>query len=103
MAAISGRPWAALCAVLALSLGVGACSLVNPPETPVSGQALAERLVQEGRHAEAARAYGEGSTDAARVLVNAGQSPANGWPRAMRRRRGRPRPRCRPRPAAGCP
>ena len=59
MAAISGRPWAALCAVLALSLGVGACSLVNPPETPVSGQALAERLVQEGRHAEAARAYGE--------------------------------------------
>ncbi|MGO9931929.1 MAG: penicillin-binding protein activator [Steroidobacteraceae bacterium] len=55
MAAITRRP--RFCAALALSLiGVG-CSLVNPVESPTDQQEHAARLVRDGKHAEAARAY----------------------------------------------
>src|SRR5271155_1226570 len=57
MAAILRRPLA-LHAALAVSLLAAACSLVNPVEGPSDKQEHAARLVQDGKHAEAARAYG---------------------------------------------
>jgi uncharacterized protein len=59
MAAISRRPRLVLCAALAASLLLSACSLVKPVETPVDKQARAQRLANEGKHADAARAYAE--------------------------------------------
>src|SRR5277367_1352948 len=59
MAAISRRPRLPLYAGLALSLILGACSLLKPVETPQDKQAQALRLAQEGKHAEAAQAYAE--------------------------------------------
>jgi outer membrane PBP1 activator LpoA protein len=56
MAAILIRP-RALSAALAVSLLAAACSLVNPVEGPSDKQQNAARLVREGKHAEAARAY----------------------------------------------
>jgi hypothetical protein len=56
MAAIFRRP-RALSAALAVSLLAAACSLVNPVEGPSDKQQNAARLVREGKHAEAARAY----------------------------------------------
>jgi outer membrane PBP1 activator LpoA protein len=56
MAAILRRP-RALHAALAVSLLAAACSLVNPVEGPTDKQQNAARLVREGKHAEAARAY----------------------------------------------
>jgi uncharacterized protein len=47
----------ALHAALAVSLIAAACSLVNPVEGPTDKQQNAARLVREGKHAEAARAY----------------------------------------------
>jgi uncharacterized protein len=59
MAVISRRPRLVLCAALAASLFLSACSLVKPVETPVDKQARAQRLANEGKHADAARAYAE--------------------------------------------
>jgi outer membrane PBP1 activator LpoA protein len=56
MAAILRRPRAPF-AALAISLIAAACSLVNPVEGPTDKQQYAARLVREGKHAEAARAY----------------------------------------------
>ena len=42
-----------------MSLIAAACSLVNPVETSGDKQEQAARLVREGKHAEAARAYAE--------------------------------------------
>jgi uncharacterized protein len=59
MAAMSRRPRLTLYAALTLSLLAAACSLVKPVETPTDKQEHAARLVREGKHAEAARAYAE--------------------------------------------
>ena len=59
MAAISRRPWLPLYAALAISLVLAACSLVKPQQPAEDQQARALRLVQEGRHADAAQAYAE--------------------------------------------
>ncbi|MHB8474957.1 MAG: penicillin-binding protein activator [Steroidobacteraceae bacterium] len=59
MAAISRRPRLPLFAALAVSLTLAACSLVKQEQAPEDSQAKALRLVQEGRHAEAAKAYAE--------------------------------------------
>ena len=56
MAAMFRRP-RALPAALAVSLIAAACSLVNPVEGPTDKQQNAARLVRDGKHAEAARAY----------------------------------------------
>jgi uncharacterized protein len=63
MAAISRRPRLALCAALAISLSVGACTLVKPPLPPVDKQEQAAKLTRDGKHAEAARAYAELSVE----------------------------------------
>jgi outer membrane PBP1 activator LpoA protein len=58
MAANFRRPRALSAALaLAVSLLAAACSLVNPVEGPSDKQQNAARLVREGKHAEAARAY----------------------------------------------
>jgi outer membrane PBP1 activator LpoA protein len=59
MAAISRRPRLALGAALSLVLLVTACSLVKPTEGPSDGQERAARLVRDGKHADAARAYAD--------------------------------------------
>ena len=59
MAAISRRPWLPLCAALAFSLTLAACSLLKPEQAPEDKQARAQRLGQEGKHADAAKAYAE--------------------------------------------
>jgi len=58
MAGILGRP-RALCAALTLSLIAAGCSLVKPVEGPSDKQENAARLVRDGKHAEAARAYAD--------------------------------------------
>ena len=58
MAAISLRP-RALCAALTLALIAAGCSILKPAETPLDKQELAVRLVRDGKHAEAARAYAD--------------------------------------------
>jgi len=58
LAAIRRRPWSALGAALVLAAQT-ACSLVQAPETPVDQRTQVERLVQAGRHAEAAQGYAE--------------------------------------------
>src|SRR5271155_3391980 len=57
MAAISRRPRLAL--TVALMLLAAACSLVRPPEETLDGQERAARLVREGKHAQAAKAYAD--------------------------------------------
>jgi uncharacterized protein len=57
MAAISRRPRLALYAGLAVSLVLGACSLVKQEQLPQDRQENAARLVRDGKHAEAAQAY----------------------------------------------
>jgi len=59
MAATLRRPRLAQIAILTVSLIVAACSLFKPVETPVDKQEHAARLVREGKHAEAARAYAD--------------------------------------------
>src|SRR6202142_3619958 len=60
MAAMLSRPRALqLHAALAVSLLAAACSLVNPVEGPSDKQEHAARLVRDGKHAEAARAYAD--------------------------------------------
>ncbi|HEX4243384.1 MAG TPA: penicillin-binding protein activator [Steroidobacteraceae bacterium] len=59
MAAISRRPRWALYAALTISLAIGACSLVRPPQPAEDRQAQAVRLAQAGKHVEAAQAYAE--------------------------------------------
>jgi outer membrane PBP1 activator LpoA protein len=59
MAAIMRRPRLALCTALTLSLLAAACSLVKPLQTPADKQERAARLVRDGKHAEAARAYAD--------------------------------------------
>ncbi len=59
MAAIYRRPRVALCAAVAMSLVLAACSLVKPEETPADKQDGAARLAHDGKHAEAARAYAD--------------------------------------------
>jgi uncharacterized protein len=59
MAAMLRRPRPALLAALTLSLIAAACSLVKPTESPADKQAQAARLVREGKHTEAARAYAD--------------------------------------------
>jgi outer membrane PBP1 activator LpoA protein len=59
MAAIGRRPWFVLCIVLGLSSAQSACSLVQAPETPADTRAHVERLVQQGKHLEAARGYAQ--------------------------------------------
>jgi hypothetical protein len=63
MAAISQRPRLARCAAIAISLIVGACTLVKPPLHPVDKQEQAAQLIRDGKHAEAARAYAELSVE----------------------------------------
>src|SRR3984957_18931116 len=63
MAAISRRPRLALCAAFAISLIIGACTLVKPPQPPVDKQEQAAQLIRDGKHAEAARAYAELSVE----------------------------------------
>jgi hypothetical protein len=62
MAAISRRPRLLLYAALTISLILAACSLMKPAQAPEDPQARALRLVQEGRHADAAQAYAELAT-----------------------------------------
>src|SRR5450432_817692 len=59
MAAISRRPRLALYAALTLAVLAAACSLVKPIEGPAEKQEHAARLVRDGKHAEAARAYAD--------------------------------------------
>jgi len=59
MAAITRRPRMPLTAALALALILAACSLVKQENTPPNEQQHAQRLVGEGKHAEAAQAYAE--------------------------------------------
>src|SRR5271166_5334086 len=59
MAAIDRRPWFVLCLVLGLSSTQTACSLVQAPEPPADTRAHVERLVQQGKHLEAARGYAQ--------------------------------------------
>jgi len=59
MAANSRRPRPALYAVLLLALAAAACSLIKPTQTPEDKQEHAARLVRDGKHAEAARAYAD--------------------------------------------
>src|SRR3974390_1081240 len=59
MAAMSRRPRLACYAVLIVSLIAAGCSLVKPVEGPADEQEHAARLVREGKHADAARAYAE--------------------------------------------
>ena len=63
MAAISRRPRLALCAAFAISLIIGACTLVKPPQPPVDKQEQAARLIRDGKHAEAAQVYAELSVE----------------------------------------
>jgi outer membrane PBP1 activator LpoA protein len=62
MAAISRRPRLPLYAALTLSLLMAACSLVRQEQAPEDAQARAQRLVQDGKHADAADAYSELAT-----------------------------------------
>ncbi|MDP9007723.1 MAG: penicillin-binding protein activator [Pseudomonadota bacterium] len=59
MAAMLRRPRLARYAILTVSLMAAACSLIKPAETPADKQEHAARLVREGKHAEAARAYAD--------------------------------------------
>lgn len=59
MAAITRRPRLARYAVLTVALIAAACSLVKPTETITDKQEHAGRLVQDGKHAEAAKAYAD--------------------------------------------
>jgi outer membrane PBP1 activator LpoA protein len=59
MAAIGIRPWWLLCCALGVGAGMTACSLVQAPELPADPRARVDKLVANGRHEEAARAYGE--------------------------------------------
>jgi len=59
MAEISRRPRLARYAILTVSLIAAACSLIKPAETPTDKQEHAARLVRDGKHAEAARAYAD--------------------------------------------
>jgi uncharacterized protein len=56
---ISRRPRLPLYAALAVSLTLAACSLLKPEHPPEDKQGRALRLGQEGKHAEAAKAYAE--------------------------------------------
>jgi outer membrane PBP1 activator LpoA protein len=58
MAAISRRPRLPLAAAFLISLALTACSLVRE-QAPEDKQERAMHLAQEGKHAEAARAYAE--------------------------------------------
>jgi uncharacterized protein len=59
MTAILRHPRPVLYAVLTASLITSACSLFKPTQTPAETQEQAARLVRDGKHAEAARAYAE--------------------------------------------
>ncbi|MEP6548047.1 MAG: penicillin-binding protein activator [Gammaproteobacteria bacterium] len=59
MAAITRRPRRPLYAALAISLLLAACSLVKQEAPPQNQQALALRLVTQGKHTEAAQAFAE--------------------------------------------
>src|ERR1700722_13802267 len=63
MAAISRRPRLALCAAFAISLILGACTLVKPEQPLTDKPEQAARLMRDGKHAEAARAYAELSVE----------------------------------------
>jgi outer membrane PBP1 activator LpoA protein len=58
LAAVRRRSWSGLGVALVLCAQT-ACSLVQAPETPVDPRTQVERLVQTGRHAEAARGYAD--------------------------------------------
>jgi uncharacterized protein len=62
MAGISRRPRLAHYAVLLVSLIAAGCSLLKSEETPADKQEHAARLVREGKHADAARAYADLAT-----------------------------------------
>jgi hypothetical protein len=59
MAAIFRRPRFAQFAIVALALIAAACSLIKPTETTPDKQEHAARLVHDGKHADAARAYAD--------------------------------------------
>jgi outer membrane PBP1 activator LpoA protein len=59
MAPISRRPRQPLFAAFAVSLILAACSLVNQEPTTEDAQARVLRLAQQGKHAEAAKAYAQ--------------------------------------------
>src|SRR5450631_3676245 len=62
MAAISRRPWLALCSAIAVSVVLAACSLVKQEQKPADKQEHAGRLSRDGKHAEAAQTYAELAT-----------------------------------------
>src|SRR5579862_7648320 len=62
MAAIIRRPRLASYALLIVSLIAAGCSLLKPEEGPAAKQEHAARLVREGKHADAARAYADLAT-----------------------------------------
>jgi uncharacterized protein len=64
MAAIFRRPRPALFAALGLLLIPAACSLLKPEQAPADKQERAVRLADEGKHADAARAYAELAAEA---------------------------------------
>jgi uncharacterized protein len=59
MAAITRRPRLARFALVMLSLIAASCSLVKPTETVGDKQEHAARMVRDGKHAEAAKAYAD--------------------------------------------
>jgi uncharacterized protein len=59
MAAISRRPRLPLYAALTVLLLLASCSLLKPEQTATDKQERAQRLSQEGKHAEAAQIYAE--------------------------------------------
>ena len=59
MAAISRRPRFALYTALAVSLVMGACSLVKQEAAPADKQEHAARLAADGKHADAAQTYAD--------------------------------------------
>jgi outer membrane PBP1 activator LpoA protein len=59
MVAIRRRPWLQRCCVLALAAVQFACSLVQPSAPSAAPRTQVERLVRDGKHAEAARAYSD--------------------------------------------
>ena len=71
MAAISRRPWLPLCAALALSLILAACSLLKPAQAPEDKQARALRL-------------GRGQACGGGAGVRGTRGPAAGRPRQLR-------------------